>query len=116
MTRYDFPQDLRDAQIALHQAQSEYDQYVRTLPWSAGPMPGWQADKQLHSDYRSAKPDSPGYTEEQHQQVAAYRKLLLELSAQVSTHPFWQTLDPGNVVPGRMQLKHVDDQPVGEAA
>ncbi|MDQ0701101.1 hypothetical protein [Streptomyces sp. W4I9-2] len=116
MTRYDFPHDLRDAQIALHQAQSEYDQYVRTLPWSAGPMPGWQADKQLHSDYRPAKPDSPGYTEEQHQQVAAHRKLLLELSALVSTHPFWQTLDLGNVVSGRMQLKHVDDQPAGEAA
>ncbi|MGW7097684.1 hypothetical protein [Streptomyces sp. NPDC054874] len=79
-------------------------------------MPGWQAVKQLHSDYRPARPDSPGYTEEQHQQVAAYRKLLLELSALVSTHPFWQTLDPGNVVSGRMQLKHVDYQPVGEAA
>ncbi|MDG9687875.1 hypothetical protein QC334_34975 [Streptomyces sp. DH18] len=39
MARYDFSQDLRDAQIALHQAQSEYDQYVRTLPWSAEPMP-----------------------------------------------------------------------------
>ncbi|MFI7086564.1 hypothetical protein ACIBUR_23575 [Streptomyces anulatus] len=64
-------------------------------------MPGWQADKQLHSDYRPAKPDSPGYTEEQHQQVAAYRKLLLALSAQVSTHPSWQTLGPRNVVSGR---------------
>ncbi|MGW7093276.1 hypothetical protein [Streptomyces sp. NPDC054874] len=46
----------------------------------------------------------------------AGRKLPLELSTQVSTHPFFETLDPGTVVSGRMQLKHVDDQPVGEAA
>ncbi|MEG9551420.1 hypothetical protein ACFYUM_35790 [Streptomyces fimicarius] len=118
MTTYDFPQDLRDAQTALHRTRSEYEQYARTLPWSAEPMPGWQADKQLHSDYRPSKPDSPGYTSEQHQQIAAFRKQLLDLSIQVSTHPFWQTLGPGLVVEGRMQLKHVDDQPetMAEAA
>ncbi|MFI0596671.1 hypothetical protein [Streptomyces griseus] len=118
MTTYDFPQDLRDAQTALHRTRSEYEQYAQTLPWSAEPMPGWQADKQLHSDYRPSKPDSPGYTSEQHQQVAAFRKRLLDLSIKVSTHPFWQTLGSGLVVEGRMQLKHMDDQPetVAEAA
>ncbi|WP_103509035.1 hypothetical protein [Streptomyces sp. SM13] len=107
---YDFPQDLLDSLIALHRTRSEYEQCVRTLPWSAEPMPGWQADKQLHSDYRPSKPDSPGCTDEQRQQVAAYRKRLLDLGIQVSTHPFLQTLGPGLVVEGRMQLKHVDDK------
>lgn len=107
----DFPQDLRDAQTDLHRTWSEYEQYARTLPWSAEPMLGWQADKQIHSDYRPSKPDSPGYTNEQHRQVSDYRKRLLELSGRVSNHPFWKTLGPGLVVEGRMQLKHVEDQP-----
>ncbi|MEW2069095.1 hypothetical protein [Streptomyces sp. NPDC007346] len=65
MTRYDFPQDLSDAQLALHQTQFEYEQYATTLPWSAEPMPGWEGDKQLHSAFRSSKPDSPGYCRSQ---------------------------------------------------
>ncbi|MFH9295093.1 hypothetical protein [Streptomyces sp. NPDC017520] len=51
-------------------------------------------------NYRPARPAGPGYAEYQLQQVAAYRKLLLELSTQVSTHPFWQTLGPSTVVSG----------------
>ncbi|MFJ4313572.1 hypothetical protein ACIP3B_36045 [Streptomyces anulatus] len=88
----------------------------RTTSYPPSSRTATEANQTALSSYRPAKPDSPGYTEEQHQRVAAYRKLLLELSAQVSTHPFWQTLDPGNVVSGRMQLKHVDDQPVGDAS
>ncbi|MBM7052825.1 hypothetical protein [Streptomyces durocortorensis] len=67
--------------------------------------------QELHSNYRPSKPDSLGYTDEQHQQVAAYWKRLLQLSIKVTTHRFWQTLGPGLVVEGRRQLKHVDDQP-----
>ncbi|RLV64212.1 hypothetical protein STAN_7032 [Streptomyces sp. CBMAI 2042] len=116
MTTYDFPQDLRDAQLALHQTQSEFQQYAKTLPWSAEPMAGWEGDKPLHSSYRSSKPDSPGYTGEQRQQVAAYRARLLELSTQVVTHPFWQTLKGGDLLAARMQLKHVHDKTEDEAA
>lgn len=118
MTTYDFPQDLRDAQLALHQTQSEYEQYARALPWSAEPMPGWEGDKQLHSGYRASKPDSPGYTEEQHQQVAAYRARLLELGTQVMTHPFWEALKGSDLFAARMQLKHVHNasESQGEAA
>ncbi|NYS17281.1 hypothetical protein HFP43_00340 [Streptomyces sp. SJ1-7] len=123
MSMYDFPQDLRDAQIALHQAQCEYSRYARGLPWSAESMAGWEGDKQLHSGYRSSKPDSPGYTEEQHRQVAAFRARLLELGTLVITHPYWQTLSGTDVFTARMQLKYADDRPdapgagpVGEAA
>lgn len=116
MTTYDFPQDLRDAQLALHQTQSEFQQYAKTPPWSAEPMAGWEGDKQLHSSYRSSKPDSPGYTKEQRQQVAAYRARLLDLSTQVVTHPFWETLKGDDLFAARMQLKHVHDKTEGEAA
>ncbi|MGZ2360924.1 hypothetical protein LRE75_30300 [Streptomyces sp. 372A] len=114
VSTYDFPQDLRDAQLALHRTRAAYEQYAETLPWSAEPMPGWEADKQLHSSYRSAKPDSPGYTPEQHEQVQKYRAELLELSATVTTHPYWATLNEG-VVKARMALKHAhEEQPAGE--
>ncbi|MFE1369734.1 hypothetical protein ACFW84_36610 [Streptomyces anulatus] len=116
MTTFDSPEDLRAAQSALHRTNSEFEQYARTLPWSAEPMPAREADKQLHSGYRPSRPESPGYTEDQHRQVAAYRERLLELGVQVATHPFWKTLDAGLVVAAHIQLKHVDDEPpVGEA-
>ncbi|WP_326793445.1 hypothetical protein OHA79_45265 (plasmid) [Streptomyces sp. NBC_00841] len=83
---FDFPQDLRDAQIALHETRAAYEQYAKALPWSAEPTPGWESDKQLHSNYQSGKPDSPGYTGEQAAQVAEFQARLLELSMTVSTH------------------------------
>ena len=112
---YDFPQDLCDAQLALHQIRADYERYARTLPWSAEPMPGWEADKQLHSSYRSSKPDSPGYTDEQEKQVAEYGARLVELSITVSTHPFWETLERAEVVAARMDLKR-SRTPVGDRA
>ncbi|MFG2630649.1 hypothetical protein [Streptomyces sp. NPDC048473] len=106
---FNFPQDLLDAQAALHETRAAYEEYARTLPWSAEPMPGWKSDKQLHSDYRSAKDDSPGYTEDQHAEVARFRARLLELSTTVSTHPFWDSVDHGNRVEARMALKHAHE-------
>lgn len=116
MTTFDFPEDSRAAQSALHRTQSEFERYARTLPWSAEPMPAREAEKQLHSGYRPSRPESPGYTEDQRQQVAAYRKLLLELGVKVSAHPFWKTVEPGRVVAARIQLKHVDDEPPADEA
>ncbi|MFE7359379.1 hypothetical protein ACFU8Q_41530 [Streptomyces sp. NPDC057543] len=46
---FDFPQDLRDAQVALHETPAGYEEYAKRLPWSAEPMPGWEGDKQLHA-------------------------------------------------------------------
>ncbi|MEU1932443.1 hypothetical protein ABZ516_34470 [Streptomyces sp. NPDC019826] len=103
---YDFPPDLRNTQLALHQTRAAYEQYSRTLPWSAGPAPSWEGDKRLHSDYRSAKADGPGYTDAQREEIARFRADLLGLSTTVATHPFRATLEQGEVVAGRMTLKH----------
>ncbi|MEU9677789.1 hypothetical protein AB0D92_30310 [Streptomyces parvus] len=111
MTTYDFPADLRDAQLALHRTRAAYEEYGRTLPWSAEALPGWEAEKQLHSGFRSSKPDSPGYTEEQHAEVARFRAELLELSSTVATHPFWEQVEQGQVVDARMRLKHQHEAP-----
>ncbi|WP_326763445.1 hypothetical protein OG978_01525 [Streptomyces sp. NBC_01591] len=85
------------------------EDYAKTLPWSAEPMPGWEGDKQLHSSYRSHKEDSPGYTEGQAAEVARFRARLLELSIAVSTHPFWDSVDAGDRVEARMALKHAHE-------
>ncbi|WP_098007788.1 hypothetical protein [Streptomyces sp. sk226] len=109
----DFPEDLLAAQAALHRTRHQTDEYARTLPWSVEPMPGWEADKQLHSAYRSSKPDSPGYTTEQAEELGRLRAELLRLSEVVMTHPFWGTLEAGTVVEARMRLKHAHE-PVDE--
>ncbi|MFF8696717.1 hypothetical protein ACF08W_31330 [Streptomyces sp. NPDC015144] len=109
MPEYPFPQDLRDAQLALHQTRAAYEAYARTLPWSAEPMPGWEGDKQLHSSYRSGKPDSPGYTDEQKVEVTHFREEFLRLSAEVSTHPYWASLSGPDLVDARMALKHAHE-------
>ncbi|MER5503043.1 MULTISPECIES: hypothetical protein [unclassified Streptomyces] len=105
---FPFPQDLRDAQIALHETRAACEEYAETLPWSAEPMPGWESDKQLHSTYISSKPDSPGYTEDQAAEVTRFRGLL-ELSTTVSTHPFWESVEAGDRVAARMALKHAHE-------
>lgn len=107
---FDFPQDLRDAQLALLETRAAYEQYAQTLPWSAVPMPGWESDKQLHSHYISGKADSPGYTDEQAAEVTRFQDRLVELSITVSTHPYWSTLGE-DVVAARMALKHAHEQP-----
>ncbi|MFB8037740.1 hypothetical protein ACFC5Z_33415 [Streptomyces sp. NPDC056004] len=109
MPKYDFPQDLRDAQVALHETRAACEEYAKTLPWSAEPLPGWESDKQLHSNYISSKPDSSGYIEDQAAEVTRFRARLLELSTTVSTHPFWDSVEAGDLVGARMALKHAHE-------
>lgn len=78
-------------------------------------MSGWEADKQIHSTYRSGKPNSPGYTQDQAAEVARYQAELLRLSTVVSMHSYWSTLDNG-AVGARMALKHVHETAGYEAA
>ncbi|MCM2388979.1 hypothetical protein [Streptomyces albipurpureus] len=87
MVDIDFPPDLRDAQLRLHQTRIAYEELCRTLPWSFEPAPGWEGDKQLHSDGRvGGMPDSPGYTDAEKSEEARLRNLLVDLSTTVMTH------------------------------
>lgn len=80
-------------------------------------MPGWEGEKQLHSDSGQVggMPDSPGYSSEQSAEEAHLRGLLLDLSTTVSTHPFWQTLQGPDLVAARMELKQTTLAPATEA-
>ncbi|MEU2872812.1 hypothetical protein ABZ769_26985 [Streptomyces olivoreticuli] len=109
---YDFPPDLRAAQLELHQARTALEELGKALPWSAEPMPGWTVRSTLNArdDRVVTRPASPGYTDEQKTELERLRERLLELSVTVSTHPFWKTVAPGQVVGARMVLKRVHEQ------
>lgn len=107
----DFPDDLRDAQLRLHQARSAYRALCRELPWSVEPAEGWTGEEGHYSSYRREFPESPGWSEEQRAEEARLRELVLTLSIDVSTHPYWAALTGPDVVKARMALKHAE--PVG---
>lgn len=110
MADYDFPDDLRDAQLRLHQATAAYRALCRTLPWSVDPAPGREGEKQPYTDYRTGKPASPGYTEQQKADETRLRRELLELAVAVTTHTHWTTVEYGSVADARMALKHIHDK------
>ncbi|WP_232390641.1 hypothetical protein [Streptomyces albireticuli] len=81
-------------------------------------MPGWTAETKPNArdTHIASRPDSPGYTPEQKTEVTRLRTLVLDLAVTVTTHPFWTTLDCGQVVAARMALKHAHEQkaPAGD--
>ncbi|MEV4917916.1 hypothetical protein AB0K47_14015 [Streptomyces tirandamycinicus] len=104
MAEDDFPDELRDAQLRLHQARSAY----RALPWSVESAEGWTGEEGHYSGYRREFPASPGWTEAQRAEEATLRERVLTLSIEVSTHPYWAGLDRPEVVKARMALKHAE--------
>ncbi|MFJ8017397.1 hypothetical protein [Streptomyces sp. NPDC096339] len=51
--------------------------------------------------------ESPGHTDEQHRQKATFERRLRQLTSVVGDHPFWSTVERGDVVAARMALKRV---------
>ncbi|MGW7369983.1 hypothetical protein ACWGI8_42820 [Streptomyces sp. NPDC054841] len=101
-----FPSDLIDAQRRLYEIRTAYEALCGTLPWSVEPMPGWPGTEHPHTgEVTGGRDDSPGYTDEQRAEEARLRRLLVELSHQVATHPHWATYEREAVVKARMVLK-----------
>ncbi|MFD9033266.1 hypothetical protein ACFVZW_19255 [Streptomyces sp. NPDC059567] len=101
-----FPNDLINAQLRLHQARAEYVALCHTLPWSVDPMDGWPGAVHPHTgEVTGGRAPSTGYTDEQKADVARLEELLRELSAEVTTHPHWATVEAGKRMQARMDLK-----------
>ncbi|MGK5548481.1 hypothetical protein ACSNOH_27680 [Streptomyces sp. URMC 127] len=100
---FNFPDDLRQAQAALHQTHAELRAAASELPWSVEPAEGWERPEGHW--YPARRPATDGWTEEQKSAVAGLRARALELSVTVGTHPFWGTVAEGKVVEARMALK-----------
>ncbi|MER7625787.1 hypothetical protein [Streptomyces sp. NPDC126503] len=107
----DFPDDLRDLQAELHRARAAYAALARTLPWSVEPHPGWPGTAHPHTgEITGGREPSPGYTPEQTAEEERLRRLVTDLSAAVSTHPYWNTLELGPArIAARMKLKHLPE-------
>ncbi|MEU6988383.1 hypothetical protein ABZ946_34030 [Streptomyces sp. NPDC046324] len=106
-----FPSDLLRAQLALHQARADFAALCPTLPWSVDPMPGWPGDVHPHTGaVTGGREDSPGWTDEQKTEHARLLDLIRDLSAEVTTHSYWRSREPGDaVVKARMALKQHPD-------
>ncbi|MGI5485082.1 hypothetical protein [Streptomyces lavendofoliae] len=103
-----FPDDLRAAQTRLHQATAELTALCDRLPWSVEPMPGWPGTKHPHTEeVTGGREDSPGWTEEEKEAVARLRARCLELSLEVSGHPFWTEVETEKRAQARSELKQV---------
>ncbi|MFB7373990.1 hypothetical protein ACFC0D_29530 [Streptomyces sp. NPDC056222] len=103
-----FPDGLIVAQQRLHEARAAYSALCRALPWSVEPLPGWGGTKHPHTDeITGGREPSPGYTAEEAAEEERLWALVRELAIEVSTHPYWATLEKGpGRVDARMQLKH----------
>ncbi|MFI2370517.1 hypothetical protein [Streptomyces sp. NPDC018833] len=106
MAGTDFPDDLRAAQIRLHQATSELATLCRTLPWSVEPMAGWPGTEHPHTgEVTGGRESSPGWSKEQKQAVKRLRMECTDLSIRIAAHPYWQTVDGEERVKARSVLR-----------
>ncbi|WP_406222922.1 hypothetical protein [Streptomyces decoyicus] len=104
---FDFPRDLVDAQLELRSVRSELSALYKRLPWSVEPLPGWTHTKDGGRYYEPKRPDSPGWTDEEKQQVNDLRVREMELVTHIYAHDFWASCsDP---VTARSALKHVTE-------
>ncbi|GGU92359.1 hypothetical protein GCM10010211_68930 [Streptomyces albospinus] len=104
---YDFPQDLREAQLELHQAQAALAALYKRLPWSVAPLPGWTHTKENGHFHETERADSPGWNDEEQAEVDTLRARQLDLSTRVVTHDYWTTCD--DAPNARAALKHLQD-------
>jgi hypothetical protein len=106
MAETQFPDDLRAAQVRLHQAAAELAALCRTLPWSVEPMPGWPGTEHPHTgEVTGGREDSPGWSEEQQRTVKRLRMECTDLSVRITTHPYWATIEGEQRVHARSELK-----------
>ncbi|WP_329564464.1 nucleic acid-binding protein (plasmid) [Streptomyces uncialis] len=113
MATYDFPDDLVSAQHELDTVTAQLTALLETLPWAVEPMEAWERPKDYWYSASPSRPASPGWTDEQRDQVAALRARRLALATTVVSHPYWGTLTGGTVSDARTALKHLV-QDVGE--
>ncbi|MEV8547687.1 nucleic acid-binding protein [Streptomyces sp. NPDC051572] len=69
-------------------------------------MEGWQRPEGHWLAVSPARPDSPGWTDQEQQDVAELREQERELSAAIVTHTFWSEVAAPERTDARSQLKH----------
>lgn len=103
--KFDFPDDLMEAQAQLYKVRAELSALYSRLPWPVEPLPGWTHTKEDGRYYESKRPDSPGWTDEEKQQVSDLRARQMDLVTRIFAHSFWASCE--DPVTARTALKHV---------
>ncbi|MFI6348787.1 hypothetical protein [Streptomyces sp. NPDC050560] len=99
---YDFPDDLLAGQEELHQVRAELLALLKRLPWSVEPLDGFT---DTHGYRPVERPASPGWTEDEQQEVEKLRARERELAVFVTTHRHWSRVAADETVDARMALK-----------
>ncbi|MFJ9250319.1 nucleic acid-binding protein [Streptomyces sp. NPDC101776] len=69
-------------------------------------MEGWQRPEGHWLAASPARSDSPGWTEQEQQDVAALREQERKVSTAIVTHTFWSEVAAPDRADARSQLKH----------
>ncbi|MFF7139375.1 nucleic acid-binding protein [Streptomyces sp. NPDC008196] len=103
---YEYPDDLLTVQQALNQVRADLTNLYGRLPYSVEPMEAWQRPEGYWLASSPAYPDSPGWTEQEQQEVAALRERERDLTAAILTHAFWNDVAGPERPDARSQLRH----------
>ncbi|MET9528192.1 hypothetical protein [Streptomyces coeruleorubidus] len=112
-----FPPALVAAQREAAEVEAELRRFQATLPWSREPQDGWEAPEQVGgmSGYRSSRPPSPGWTDEQKAEYDRLWELRRKTTLAVYAHEHWKACG-AKAVEARQALKRVPEaQPVVKA-
>ncbi|MFJ3667167.1 nucleic acid-binding protein [Streptomyces sp. NPDC090106] len=105
MTTFDYPASLLELQQQLTAAQVELRAVLADLPYSVEPMEAWTREGYWLAQPRTYAA-SPGWTQEERDQVAALRERERELAAAIIQHPFWAEVAAPDRTDARSGLKH----------
>lgn len=106
MATYDYPDDLLTAQRELNQVRADLTALYERLPYSVEPMEAWQRPEGYWLATSPAYPESPGWSEQEQQEVAALRERERELTGVILTHAFWNDIAGPERPDARSKLKH----------
>lgn len=106
MATYDYPDDLLTAQRDLNQVRADLAALYERLPYSVEPMEAWQRPEGYWLATSRAYPDSPGWSEQEQQEVAALRERERDLTAVILTHVFWNDVAGPERPDARSKLRH----------
>ncbi|MFD5255277.1 nucleic acid-binding protein [Streptomyces bobili] len=118
-TTYGYSGNLIAAQQALTQVRADLTALYKRLPYSVEPMEGRQRPGGYWLTTSRAYPDSPGWSEQEQQGVAALRERERDLTAVILTHALWNDVAGPERLDARSQLKHAlarEDRESQEAA
>ncbi|WP_089107748.1 nucleic acid-binding protein [Streptomyces hyaluromycini] len=103
---FECPDDLLKLQQDLNTVRSDLDTLIRSLPYSTEPADAWQRPDGYWLSTSPSFPDSPGWEEEEQEQVVMLREKERDLAAKIVTHRFWSEVTGPQRPDARSQLKH----------